>query len=894
MTEVSGRTTSYSLDLLEQEGHDLAALIGDSGLDLARLRDPRARIPWDAFLTFLDRIEAVCGPEAVDTLGGRAILSRPQKGALRAFTRMAASEERQWRWIADHMAPALYRVAPGVPEICTFEKLADGRFRLRLRIPDGERESERFMRWQLGIFRVIPRVVGENRDPEIEVAIGPRDATFDIQPGPRVGWFRRLRRRASGLLAAFEEIEERQQLVEQATDRSIADQRSLAALGDVANAITQSTDFGSTADRIVDAIVSHTDAVAATLYVLNPEKTSLELAAVRSPGPEPPPRIAYPTEVSRLVLESGRVLWARSTNDVERLDVGLARALDEAELAGFAVVPLGLHEESIGTLGLGFEQLRPFSAEEERSLTTLGTTAAAALLASRHVARIEQEIEQRAATEARLRESEERLRQIAENVDGVFYLLDMDRLELLYVSPSYERLTGFPAHELRDGGRGGYVELIVPEDRERVMQTMLRLTETGGYEIEYRMRNREGRLISVLERASLIAGTDSEGPRAVGYAQDVSRLREVEHQLQHAQKMEAVGRLAGGIAHDFNNLLTVILGDAEILQSELDPGEHAHTLATEIAATGESAGRLTRGLLTLARQQPLNVEFVDLATVVRDLEPMTRSIAGPDVRVELDPGAHEAVVEMDRSQLEQVHLNLVVNACDAMRGRGELAIRVRTAGKDDDEIVLSVSDTGCGMTLDEQRSIFDPFFSTKDSGDHSGLGLSIVNSIIEKAGGSIRVDSAAGEGARFDVFLPQASKTMPEAQPAETGTARGNETILLVEDDDAVRATTANGLRARGYHVVEASGAESALAVLPTLDPAPDLVLTDLRMPGMHGVELAERLAEDAPGLRVLFMTGFPGEAQPEGVADVPVLVKPFRSAELARAVRDRLDGPSS
>jgi nitrogen-specific signal transduction histidine kinase len=385
-------------------------------------------------------------------------------------------------------------------------------------------------------------------------------------------------------------------------------------------------------------------------------------------------------------------------------------------------------------------------------------------------------------------------------------------------------------------------------------------------------------------------------------------LRRSEAQLRHAQKMEAVGRLAGGVAHDFNNLLTVITGYSEVLLQGLRAGDPLRESLGEIRTAGERAGLLTRQLLAFSRKQLLHPVVLDLNAVVADMERMLRRLIGEDVELvtRLQPGLWP--VRADPGQMEQVLLNLAVNARDAMPTGGRLAIEtanVELAGsaagllgeRPGRYTLLAVSDTGCGMPPEVRAHLFEPFFTTKEVGRGTGLGLSTVYGIVTQSGGHIAVETEVGRGSSFRVYLPRAPEADALARRKEPagGLPRGQETVILVEDDDALRAVIHTILRRCGYQVLDARHGGDALVSCEQHAGPIHLLISDVVMPQMSGPQLAERLAWLRPGLQVLYISGYTDEAViRHGVVNpaVAFLQKPFTPAALAQKVREILDAP--
>ncbi|MFI5249966.1 MAG: ATP-binding protein [Gemmatimonadales bacterium] len=386
-----------------------------------------------------------------------------------------------------------------------------------------------------------------------------------------------------------------------------------------------------------------------------------------------------------------------------------------------------------------------------------------------------------------------------------------------------------------------------------------------------------------------------------------------EEQLRASQKMEAIGRLAGGISHDFNNLLTVILSYAQLIEEAVGTNGTVSADVTELRRASERAGELTRQLLAYSRQQLLKPTTLDLDRAVGEMATMLRRVIGEDIALTLVPGPRAATVRADAGQIEQVIVNLAVNARDAMTGGGTLTIATTSAELDDSVgdlwgvrvvpgpyVVLSVTDTGQGMDKETQRRIFEPFFTTKDLGRGTGLGLATVYGIVKQSGGYIWAESAPDRGTTFRVYLPQIGPgTMdPVAAPRRFTLPRGTETILIVEDEYTVRALARRVLERAGYTVLDAGTAAQGFAVMSSYGSSIDLLLTDIIMPGATGRDLAQLVTTSNPTVKVLYMSGYDdGElaARLQGLGgalapDIALLEKPFTPEGLARRVREVLD----
>jgi len=533
------------------------------------------------------------------------------------------------------------------------------------------------------------------------------------------------------------------------------------------------------------------------------------------------------------------------------------------------------------------------------------------------------DITDRKQAEGALRQSEERYRTfIAQSSEGVsrlefrppvpLTLSEEDQVNAMYGSATVAecndamaRMYGFAeAHELVGARLADLHDQGDPANREQ-MRSFIR----AGYRLadsETRERDREGRprvflnnVVGFVENGSLV--------RVWGTQRDVSEQRRLEEQFRQSQKMEAVGQLAGGIAHDFNNLLTAILGNTQLLLRDLPPGDAMRGDVEEIRKASERAAGLTRQLLAYSRRQMLQPEVLDLNVVVGDMDRMLRRLIGEHIALVTVPAADLGRVRADPSQIEQVLVNLVVNARDAMPAGGRLTIE--TANVDLDAsyaqehlgaspgayTMLAVTDTGTGMDATVRAHLFEPFFTTKEVGKGTGLGLATVYGIVRQSGGHISVATEVGRGSSFKVYLPRVDQLPYAAAPVapRPATARGSETVLVVEDDPAVLSLSSRALEAEGYTILCASDGADALRIVERYGGEIHLLLTDVVMPGMSGRELAEQMAARRAGIRILYMSGYPGDAavhQGTLVRGSAFLQKPFSPDSLARKVRETLD----
>ena len=509
------------------------------------------------------------------------------------------------------------------------------------------------------------------------------------------------------------------------------------------------------------------------------------------------------------------------------------------------------------------------------------------------------------AVRKQLIEREELFRLITENAADMIAVVDI-KGRRLYNSPSYEKILGYTPQEL--GGTTA-VEQIHPEDREKVFKAAAVARSTGvGTSLEYRMRHKDGSWRTLESRASTIL-KDGEVEKLVIVNRDVTERKHLEDQFRQSQKMEAVGRLSGGVAHDFNNLLGVIIGYGEIVQ-EGTPGESPlRTCIDEILKAAHRAAGLTRQLLAFSRQQVMDPRVLDVNVVVKDMEKMLKRLISEDVRLKTDLDSSAMRIKADQGQIEQVVMNLAVNARDAMPSGGDLRLTTSSFHMDDefvrrypypvlvgDYVLLTVADTGIGMDATTRARVFEPFFTTKEKGKGTGLGLSMVYGVVKQSGGYIDVVSEPGEGATFNIYLPKVEVAVdPQKPPTQLpASLHGVETLLLVEDEVSLRRLSRHLLELCGYAVLEAENGAEALKISQEHKGMIHLLLTDVVMPGMSGRALADQLAEQRPETRVVYMSGYTGQTVGEhGVLAEGsfFLPKPFNREALARKIREALDG---
>jgi len=543
-----------------------------------------------------------------------------------------------------------------------------------------------------------------------------------------------------------------------------------------------------------------------------------------------------------------------------------------------------------------------------RDGTAIPVEMAIASLANGVTACIGHDISARKAAEKARADAENKYRTLVEQVAAISYIAELGlRGEWHYVSPQIESITGYTQDEWLADSRDWLRH--VPLEDHPIIESAEAVSDRGErFQAEYRIVRKDGAVIWVSDTAVVVSGSNSH-PVMEGIIVDITERKLLENQLQQSRRMEAVGRLAGGIAHDFNNLLTIIKGYAELALQR--PGIQAEQRADvmQIENAAERAALLIRQLLAFSRRQVLQPRIIDLNAIVLGLDKLLGRLMGEDIEMVTRCGANVGNVKADPAQVEQVIMNLVVNARDAMPKGGRLTVetvsveldstyaRDHVSVKPGPYVMLAVSDTGMGIGRETMAHIFEPFFTTKESGKGTGLGLSTVYGIVKQSGGYIWVYSEPDRGTTFKVYLPRVAAEV-ESNPSVVevpGAGRGSETILLVEDEEAVRDLASRILSAKGYSVVAAKSTKEAEQFSEKHTGDIHLVLTDIIMPGTSGRELARRIAARRPRTRILFMSGYTDNVLAEGgvlEAGLSFLQKPFTPGALVRKVREVLDNP--
>jgi PAS domain S-box-containing protein len=522
----------------------------------------------------------------------------------------------------------------------------------------------------------------------------------------------------------------------------------------------------------------------------------------------------------------------------------------------------------------------------------------------------------REVAEQALRASEERYRRVSSVISDIAFscrAADSGEYAIDWLTGATERITGYSPDELK--AKGCWGSIVVEDDRARFDEHVAGLAPGSSGSCELQVRHKDGSVRWLASWVECVLLPDApHTPRLYGGLVDITERKRAEgervrlqHQLAQAQKMESVGRLAGGVAHDFNNLLTVINGYAGFLSKELavrDPALREYAL--EIGKAGDRAASLTRQLLAFSRKQVIAPRAINLNGVVTDAERMLQRLIGDDIELVTRLAPHLGLVMADPDQIQQVIINLAVNARDAMPDGGHLEIStadvevdtamvaIHTDATAGHYVLVTVTDTGVGMTAAVLRNLFEPFFTTKERGKGTGLGLAMVYGILRQSNGWIDVQSDVGRGSTFHIYLPRidSAAAVDEVKPAVTDPLRGKETVLIVEDQQAVRGLARKMLQERGYHVLEASDGREALSIVRRHSGEIDLLLTDVVMPGMDGRTLSEQLRELRPNLKVILMSGHSEDVITErGVlaSGLMYIQKPFTPDGLAVKVREAL-----
>jgi PAS domain S-box-containing protein len=670
--------------------------------------------------------------------------------------------------------------------------------------------------------------------------------------------------------------------------------RETVAMNDLVQAVALTLDRNTILRKVADA--ARQQCQADEVSIMLPTEGATELCVTLAEGDG---REAILGE--RVPIEHGIAGWAAVHNETLTLqgnvdDPRFASSRPRDTIHSSISMPMKVGNKLVGVLNVNFTKgSRPFTVGQVKALSILANVAAPTL----EISRLHDEV----------LEAERRYRSIFENaIEGMFQTARGGQITA--ANPSMARILGYEAPgELTLENADIWNQIYVdPERRAEFVDAIERVGLVHGFETQVYRKDRTKVWVSLSARAIRDGG--GETLHYEGGLEDITERKRLEEQLGQSQKMEAIGTLAGGIAHDFNNLLTAIIGYSQLVSGRLHEGEPLYKEIEEIRKAGMRAAELTGQLLAFSRKQVLQPKVINLNTIVENISQMFTRVIGEDIEliVSLEPKLGR--IRADPGQMEQIIVNLAVNARDAMPHGGKLVIETADVVLDDSYarlhlnvkpgrfVLLAVSDTGCGMDADTRSHIFDPFFTTKEKGKGTGLGLSTVYGIVKQSGGDIWVYSEADRGTTFKVYLPRVQGTLEQRyqELCEIG-SRGTETVLLVEDDGQVRNLAAFVLRDRGYKVLEACCGDEALETARQHAGKIHLLLTDVVMPLMSGRELAERIKKTASDIKVLFASGYTDKAiHHHGVLDpaVEFIQKPFTPAALAKKVRQVLDASNS
>jgi PAS domain S-box-containing protein len=694
----------------------------------------------------------------------------------------------------------------------------------------------------------------------------------------------------TGVVAAIEDITERKRAAADLERRT----SELEALHVTTLELLDRREIGSTLETIVSRAAELLGARSACLWLVDTEADELEAAIGFGAFDDSKGfRLRRGEGLAGKVWESDEPITVEDYSEW----AGSVGEFAHVGFHGATAVPIRFGFEVLGVLGLAYDEPgRTVGFPDVALLRRFGHLAALALNG--------------ATLYDDLRKSQELYRAIVESSSELFALLDLEG-NPVYISPSYEAVLGYTPDELL---RMPELSIVHPDDVEEAAGAIAAAVEGRRTSLHTnRLRHKDGRWITLEGTTALVRNERGEPGALLVVARDVTErlrqdesLKEMEEQLRQSQKMDAIGQLAGGIAHDFNNLLTAITGYGDLALAKLDPSDSVYRNVDEMRRAGERAATLTRQLLAFGRKQVLQPKVLNLNEAVEGIESMLSRLLGEQVELSTVLAGDLGYTRADPGQIEQVLVNLAINARDAMPDGGRLT--VTTANVELDElftqqhagaepgqyVMLAVEDTGCGMSRETLDRIFDPFFTTKPAGQGTGLGLSTVYGIVTQTGGQIWAYSELGLGSSFKVYLPRVWERVTEnVELVQAPRRPGTETILLVEDEEIVRSLVQEMLEDDGYSVLAAASGSEALEVAETYEGRIDVLLTDVVMPGLSGQQVAGRLVEARPDVRVVFTSGYNEDAiANHGVLrpGTAFLEKPFTAPDLARTLRGVLD----
>ncbi|EPG75603.1 PAS domain S-box protein [Leptospira fainei serovar Hurstbridge str. BUT 6] len=514
-----------------------------------------------------------------------------------------------------------------------------------------------------------------------------------------------------------------------------------------------------------------------------------------------------------------------------------------------------------------------------------------------------QEISERKQAEKALRESEERFRQLAETIDEIFWMKDAETNRLLYVSPAYERIWGRSIESLFQNP-DSWLDTVHSDDLHLAFPNLKNQNDQGGINEKFRIIRSDGSERWIRAHSFKVIGSDGKVDRIVGVARDVTKQHELEKQLAHSQRMESIGSLAGGVAHDFNNILTVILGFSSILEQNKENPQKIMQSVQVIRKTAERGASLVKQLLTLARKSESFFQSISLNEVVQEALNIAKSTFPKSIIINTDFQSDSIRINADYTQIHQIFVNLVLNAKDAMQNGGKLTISMKEVDRNsfsstDPRVsqrrfaLLEISDTGIGMNEETKRRIFDPFFTTKALGKGTGLGLALVEGIVENHNGFITVESVLGQGTKFSIYLPVESQK-PESrtvhEPIENAQLGKGEWILLIEDEEMILEPLTNYLSHFGYNLLSAKDGEEALSVFSANRDKIQVVLCDLNLPKINGIEVLKKIGSFDSSKTLILASGYiDPQLRPEieKIGLKYTIQKPYKFEEILRVLKE-------
>ncbi len=701
-----------------------------------------------------------------------------------------------------------------------------------------------------------------------------------------------------GTLSFGADITEKRRAEQEVLNRT----HELSVLYGIDRAAARSLDLDAILNDALDATLEALEMQAGCITLLDPDRMTHVLRVHRG--------IPSAALESARTLDIGGGVAARvgETREPAAIDLkscpqgSAADIFGTAGYATLAATPLLSGGELLGVLYLATRRVRMLASSELALLKAIGSQLGGVVRNAQLYDTARRELAERVAAEEKLRIAEERYRKLFEqSPDGILIIDPATQRAVEFNARAHEQL-GYSREEFSTKRISDYEAV---EEGGQTRAHVEKIVREGADEFETRHRTRQGDIRDVHVKAHVVVVAEKQLLQVV--FRDVTERKKLEQQYRQAQKMEAIGRLAGGVAHDFNNLLTVILGYGGALATQL--GEHHESSAdvAQILKAAERAAGLTHQLLAFSRKQNAAPEVLDLNGLVTNLEKMLRRLIGEDVLLKISLDSMLGRIKADPTQLEQVIMNLCVNARDAMPGGGTLTIETRNSDFDDDRVIdccpikagryaaLSVRDTGVGMDAETKSHLFEPFFTTKEAGKGTGLGLATVYGIVLQCRGTICVSSELGAGTTIIVYLPVEESVGKAEHPGHAvRTARGGtETILVVEDEEAVRELVREVLERRGHKVLVAAGPQEALGLLAGFDGTVHMVISDIVMPGMSGPDLVRQLGRSHPDMKVLYISGYTEDAavyRGRAEAGISYLEKPFSSEVLMWKVREVLE----